>query len=595
MHISAALQLDQDHEPSIEKLEQLVADTDTQVAAADLLEPVYVRRSAWTRLVAIDELRLERSEDPQRRLALTQRIARVYEEQIEDLEAAFRWYGRLFRETPLDRTAQEQLLRLAPKLDRWRDVADWFARYLEEEPSNSDEVLALVRLAAIVADERLGDREAARKHYRRYVEAQPGDAVACRLYETALERWEAWQELRDLHEEHAARIDSPGDRIPYLRKSATLSAENLGDRARAAATLRSLLDIDPSDARTATDLEALLRADERWSDLRDHLSWMLEQVSEMGGDLNGIAFRLAEIEEQKLEDVDAAVDRYGEILGRMPRHAGALGALERLLSSSDQRARAARILEPHFRRTQEWRRLADVLEVALETEDDSDKRAEVLIEIAGLEERLGRLDRALDARGRAWLEDVSSTRNLAALEPLAASGRLYQPLVEILTRGTERAHDSALCAALWSMIASVREARLGDAPGAIEAWRSAITARPDDEESFVALERLLAQAGRQNELAEVLEQHLEIVSDTERRKALTKRMAVLFEDALKNPTKAIDGWRGVLDIDDSDEEALDALARLYVASSQWRSLVDIYQRKIELSARSPSRCATCAS
>ena len=247
--------------------------------------------------MAIDELRLERSEDAQRRLALTQRIARVYEEQIEDLEAAFRWYGRLFRETPLERSAQEQLLRLAPKLDRWRDVAGWFARYLDEEYANSDEVLDLVRLAATVADERLGDRDMARKYYRRYVDAQPGDAAAARLYETALERWEAWDELRDLLEEHAGRIASPSDRIPYLRRSAALSADSIGDRVRAASTLRSLLDIDPTDARAAADLESLLRVEERWSDLREHLLWMLEQVSEMGGDLNGIAFRLAELEE----------------------------------------------------------------------------------------------------------------------------------------------------------------------------------------------------------------------------------------------------------------------------------------------------------
>ena len=204
-HLGNALKMDQDYEPAIGRLEGLIADPDAQVAAADLLEPVYVRRNNWTRLVAIDELRLERSEDSQRRLALTQRIARVYEEQIEDLEAAFRWYGRLFRETPLERSAQEQLLRLAPKLDRWRDVADWFGRYLDEEYGNSDEVLDLVRLAATVADERLGDRDMARKYYRRYVDAQPGDAAAARLYEAALERWEAWDELRDLLEEHASR------------------------------------------------------------------------------------------------------------------------------------------------------------------------------------------------------------------------------------------------------------------------------------------------------------------------------------------------------------------------------------------------------
>ena len=60
-------------------------------------------------------------------------------------------------------------------------------------------------------------------------------------------------------------------------------------------------------------------------------------------------------------------------------------------------------------------------------------------------------------------------------------------------------------------------------------------------------------------------------------------MAVLYEDALRNPDKAVESWRTVLEVDDADEEALDALARLYIAASEWRELVDIYQRKIELS------------
>jgi tetratricopeptide (TPR) repeat protein len=586
VHLGAALKLDHDHQPAIARLEQLIGDPDAQVAAADLLEPVYVRRNAWPQLVAIDELRLERSEDAERRLALTQRIARVYEEQIEDLEAAFRWYGRLFRETPLERTAQEQLLRLAPKLDRWRDVAGWFSRTLDEESSNSDEVLELVRLAATVADERLGDRDMARRYYRRYVEAQPGDNAAVKLYEDALERWEAWDELRDLLEEHAAHLPSPADRIPTLRRSAILSADKVGDRSRAASTLRSLLDIDQTDARAATDLESLLRADERWGDLREHLLWMLERVAENGGDLNGVAFRLAEIEEQKLDDVGSAVERYGEILERMPRHAGALGALERLLSDRDHRARVAQILEPHFRRTQEWRKLADVLEVSLEGIDDSERRSAVLVEVAGLEERLGRVDKALGARGRAWLEDVTSTENLAALEPLAQAGRLYQQQADILREGTDRADDTVLAGSLWAMIAGLRETRLADVAGAIDAWRQAIEARSDNEDAFLALERLLGQAGRASELAETLEQHLEIVSDGDRRKVLTKRMAVLFEDALRNADKAVEAWRSVLDVDDADEEALDALGRLYVAGGNWRELVEVYQRKIEL-ARDP--------
>jgi tetratricopeptide (TPR) repeat protein len=472
-------------------------------------------------------------------------------------------------------------MRLAPKLNRWKDVAAWFGAYLDEEAANTDEVLELTRLAASVADERLGDRDAARKHYRRYVEAQPGDARACRLYEVALERWEAWEELRDLLEEHAARVDSPSDRIPYLRRSAAISADKLNDRGRAVGSLRELLHIDNTDARAATDLEAFLRADERWGDLREHLLWTLDLVEQAGGDRNGVAFRLAEVEELKLSEVSSAVERYGEILGRMPRHAGALAALERLLADTDYRGRVAAILEPHFRRTQEWRKLADVLDVSLESVDDSERRSSVLVEMAGIEQRLGRLDRALEARGRAWLEDVTSAENLAALEPLASTGRLYPRMVEILRAGTERADDPGLQASLWSTVATLLETRLGDASGAVEAWGSAIQARPDDETAFVAIERLLAQAGRSAELCEALEQHLEIVSDSERRKVLTKRMAVLSEDALRDRDKAVSAWRSVLEVDDADEEALDALARLYTAGADWRELADIYQRKIE--------------
>jgi tetratricopeptide (TPR) repeat protein len=582
LHFGAALKIDREHEPTITKLEELLSDPEARVEAADLLESVYVRRNAWVKLVGIDQLRLERSEDTARRLALTQRIARVYEEQIEDLGAAFEWYGRLFRETPTERGAQEQVMRLAPKLERWKDVSAWFSAYLEGEPANTDEVLELTRLAASVADEKLGDRTAARKHYRRYVEAQPGDARACRLFETALERWEAWEELRDLLEEHATRLDSPSDRIPYLRRSAAISAERLNDRAKAVSSLRELLDIDNTDARAAADLEAFLRADERWSDLREHLLWTLDLVEQAGGDRNGVAFRLAEVEELKLAEVSSAIDRYGEILGRMPRHAGALAALERLLGDADHRGRVAGILEPHFRRTQEWRKLADVLDVSLESVDDSEKRSQVLVEMAGIEQQLGQLDRALEARGRAWLEDVTSQENLAALEPLASAGRLYPRMVQILRSGTERADDPALQASLWSTVAALLETRLGDAAGAVEAWGSAIQARPDDESAFVALERLLAQAGRSAELCEALEQHLEIVSDAERRKVLTKRMAVLSEDALRDRDKAVTAWRSVLEVDDADEEALDSLARLYGSGGEWRELADIYQRKIEL-------------
>lgn len=586
-HLAAVLRGEPDHPEAIRLLEELLQDAEAQVDAANLLEPVYVRRNAWSQLVAIDKIRLEHTEDPAQRLTWTERIARIYEEQIEDLDEAFRWYGRVFQERPTDRGAQEQLVRLAPKLGRWQDVARLLGEYLEGELGNSDEVLQVVRLAASVHDEQLGDHETARKYFRRYIDAQPTDRPAFEVFERALERWEAWRELRDLLEEQASRLESTDDRVALLRRSARISEERLESRSGAIDTLKSILELDPGDPRASAELERLLRAEERWSDLRDHLIWVLDREGETFAQ-DAVALKLAEVEQQRLDNTAAAVDRYGEVLARTPGHPGALSALEGLIQDADQRHRIAEILEPLYRQSHDGRKLVESLEIQLEAMDDPVRRTAVWREIAQLEERLGRLDRALEARGRAWLEDVSVKETLADLEALAGSTKRFARLVQILEQGTEAAGDPDLRASLCAQRAKVLETKLGDAGQAVEAWRAALEARSDDVEAFLALERLLAAAQRSAELADTLEKHVEIVTDVGERKALTKRMAVLFEQQLKQRDKAVSAWRAVMELDDADEEALDALARLYAAGNSWRSLAEIYQRKIELAGDAQS-------
>ncbi len=582
-HLAGALSGDPQHQGAVAMLEQLLADPEAQVGAADLLESIYVRANAWTNLVAIDELRLRQTDEPARRLALTQRIARIYEEQIEDLEAAFVWYGKVFQEIPTDRGAQEQLQRLAPKLGRWKDVFRLIDERLEDDPGTSSEVLDLVRLAALIADAQIGDRDGARRHYRRLLDADPGDARASAVFEAALERWEAWGELRELLDEQASAAHAPAARTAYLHRSAEVSEGRLADRERAIATLRAILDIDPRDPVAKIDLDRLLRLESRWSDLRDHRLWMLERETDPRAQ-DAISFNLAEIEEENLGYVEAALERYGEILARTPTHDAALAALQRMLGNAEQRMRAAEILEPHFRKTDARRKLADVLEVTLEGLDDPAMRSARLHEIADLETRLGQPERALEALGRAWLQDVASGEALAALERLAMEAKLFHRLAAIVESGAERADDPDRRAALWGVVATLQEQRLG-APGrAIEAWRAALSARLDDTDAFVALERLLAAAGRMDELADTLERHIEITSETAARKTLTKRLALLYDETLRHRDKAIAAWRAVTEIDDTDDEALDALARLYTAAGAWRSLSDVYQRQIERAA-----------
>ena len=579
-HLGQVLQRDPDHARSIQILQELLEDPEARMTAATLLEPVYIRRGAWKELVAIDSLRLKYSEDPEQRLAWTRRIAQVYEEQIEDLDEAFNWYGRVFEEKATDRATQEQLLRLGPKLGRWRDVGKLLDAFLENELSNPDEVLALVRMAIRIYDQELDDREAARRHYRRYIEAQPGNRAAAEIYEEALERWEAWKELRDLLDEQVHMVDAPAERAELLRRSARISEENLSEASAAVESLRAVLEIEPDDALAAAALEHLLAEDERWEDLRDHLVWMLARAEGTTAK-DALTLELAEVEGKRLGRAASAVDLYGEVLGRTPGHPNAIAALEGMLGDPELRARVAELLEPAYRTMRNLRKLADIIEVRLEMVEDPPRRVAALREKAAAEAQLGRRVEAQDALGRAWLENVADASTLAELEGMAAASNDWQRLTAVLDKGIEATLVPDLRADLYARKAKILEERLGASEQAIEAWRETIAARPDHQQAFVAVERLLEAAGRAAELAETLERHAEVAVEAYEREQLTKRVALLHEKVLGQPDKAIAAWRSVLDLDEESAEALDALERLYGELKDWPSLAEVLQRKVE--------------
>ncbi|HEY4186369.1 MAG TPA: tetratricopeptide repeat protein [Polyangia bacterium] len=582
--LRAVLRGDPDHAGSITMLEAMLEDLGVQGAAAELLEPVYAGRQDWPALIHIGEIRLQQVEDPAARLALTKRIARLYEEQIEDYDSALKWYGKVFQENPSERINLDQLVRIGGRQNRWQDVAMLLSDTLSGSLEDSPALLEVARRAAEIFDVKLNNQAEARQLYRRLYEARPGDHEIARLFEDALERWEAWQELRELLDDEASREADLEAKKLLLRRSARLDEENLLDSDRAARTLREIIDLDPTDRATPTaadELERLLAAQEQWHDLGDHLEAQLGRAGE-GAERDALALRLAQVLEEKIGNITGAVDRYAEILERSPAHRDAITALERLLASPDERPRVAQVLEPVYRHAGNWSRLVSALEAQLETVDDRDDRVRLLREVADIQQRLARVDNAFDSRARAWLVDVSNAETLSEIEALAMSAKLYGPLVQTLQKGADLAGDADLQAELWAMSARVLEAQLQDPGEAIEAWRHALDARPDDQNIFVAMERLLAAGDRQAELAEVLEKHLGIVTDPTERKEIAKRTARIYDLALKQRDRAIEAWQVVMEIDDTDMDALDALGRLYVANLAWRDLAGVLQRKIEI-------------
>ena len=119
------------HAEAIDSIERYLDDPDRRGDAAELLEPIFAARQNWPRLIEIYKIRRETIQDMDARPRITRKIAMLYEEQLEDLDQAFTWYGFLFRELPDEKQVRDQLTRLSNIQERWAGLAEIVEAYLK--------------------------------------------------------------------------------------------------------------------------------------------------------------------------------------------------------------------------------------------------------------------------------------------------------------------------------------------------------------------------------------------------------------------------------------------------------------------------------
>jgi len=135
--------------------------------AAEALEPSTAATSSGTALVRIYEIRLEAASDGPERLLIGKRLGRIHEEQKEDLDGAFRWYSRVFRDEPNDahnlRHADASGQRSSTGGPTWPSPVAHF----DTTTADDDPTLRVGQILGRVYDERLHDLDKAEEVYRR--------------------------------------------------------------------------------------------------------------------------------------------------------------------------------------------------------------------------------------------------------------------------------------------------------------------------------------------------------------------------------------------------------------------------------------------
>ncbi|MGD0525037.1 MAG: tetratricopeptide repeat protein [Polyangiaceae bacterium] len=583
---AAALAIDPKHPQTVASLEALMAAHEHGARAAEMLEPVYLARLDWRRVMATLEARLESSQDPDERRQLLRRLAKMHEEQEENYSAALETTAKLLAEDPADESTWAELERLARVANAEARLAEIFAGELQkitaDEPSTA-------RLAQRTGElyEMHKDLDRALLFYRRAhafdPEAKNGTFEAIdRLLREAGRPKDRVQLFRDaLDYKH-----EPAERLEALHTIALIEESELHDDAAAIETYRATLEVDDEDAHGLEALSRLYARTGRWRDLADMTRRRAEQTA-LPEDEARFRMDLAKLLLNQLGEPQAGIDELQIVVDLAPPAAAgpgteAVAALEALLQNPEHKARIVDILRPIYERADDWRHLVEVNGERLALATDEGERIQILRETAELwEKRGGDRSKAFDAMRDAWTRDPEDGDAREQLDRLAEATKRWDDLASAYETAIAKT-DGLTKRELLAALAHLHDKRRDDPRRALDAWDRLFSL---DETELQPLEEMDALATLLSDwtiLVRVLTRKAELLPDDETRASTWRRVGEAKRDMLDDLPGAIEAYERALELEATSAFTLDNLIALYEQKNDATRLVDLYRRRVEL-------------
>jgi tetratricopeptide (TPR) repeat protein len=446
--------------------------------------------------------------------------------------------------------------------------------------------------------------------------------------------------LAKLYERRIGLAGSPEERAEARRTLARVLEDEVGDVLAAQRILQQGFIEEPGDEAALDELERLATISGEWSEAADALEQALSKAvgseSAMGRD---IALRLASWRHERLHDDVGAERALGvalecspdndDILQQLEELQGAPGRERALIETLRKRGRLAvgDEREEIFRRAKALADglgdlglaeslLRDLLNVdeqdswALATLADVCERSGKYTEALSLIER--RLDYGAGGEARALrhraaelarrelkdydkaaafylglLDDDPNDQAAAnALRALYIEAERWPDLGKLLERLIDLAETSDERQALRLELAKLSVDRFKARDSAIDQLRAVLEEEPGQAEVVLNLSHLYEQTGRDEELANLLDQQITAAEgrgDVKGALDFYVRLGEVAETRLSDPARAIATYQRVLEHEPYHRAAIESLARLLKKENRLPEAADVLERIMESS------------
>ncbi|MHB8418036.1 MAG: tetratricopeptide repeat protein [Myxococcales bacterium] len=508
------------------------------------LTRLYEQKGLWQELADVLKARVATCRSPEEAVEVQLRLGALYEERLDQEEAAIASYRAVAEISPGHAGALAALGKLYHRRGQWPDL---LATYEAEIAATQDSRQRAAKLykSAEILEEKLGRPEAAIARFNEVLLAHPGYLPAQKALSRLYEKSGKIGELCEMYEREIAATRDRDQRIALWTQVAQLADERLSDVDRAVRAYLAVIEEAPDHLPTIRALARLCERAQRWR----QLIWAHELEAGLAGDQKqviSLLHRNCEILEEFIGDKDAAIEAYRKVLSLSPSYLPALKALGRLLAQKGR-----------------WEELAAMYRQEAEVAVSAEETAALVYKIGELlENKLGREEQAIAAYREVLTVTPHHLPALGALQRIYRSRRQWEALTDVLrTEAAARAAPEEKAPILFHL-GEVAERHLGRADLAVDAYQEVLRLVPTHALALRALDRLYSAANAWRELCAIYERVLVTTSAGPARAASYLELGRLYGDRLSDLARAGECFEAALAGDPDPTTALLALKGL---------------------------------
>ena len=568
---------------AVKAYESLLLLEPTNEKAIGALAAAYESSRRWPDLVSLLRGQADAAKSAARRVALNYRIAVVYLDNLSRQVDAIKAFEMVLEDSPYHEETIAHLKDLYGRRREWEKLIDVHKAEISRLADPFEQAERLKEVAEIA--DKLRQPSITALIWSEVLERSPKDEAALSALEGLYEREKDWPKLADICERKATLEEDPAEQLKLWTKLGGLYGSSIRDSEGAIRAWRAVLMLEPGHTKASDSLRKLLIDTKKWDDLE---TFYAEQ--DAGAELVRVLETLANTSKEDADVVELrfrAARVWRDDLGNPDR---AVASLEKVFETDAANARAAAELAPHYESIADHAKLVAMLEIQHAAEDGLERRVELALKIATLNEK-SLNDLAASYR---WLASVIEQKpdHDAAYDAFERVGIQLDKAADVVKRyrdASSKVETEVERQELTFRMGIILANQLGKVDAALAMFESILEQEPDNLKALGALERILEQTGRFDELIQVNERRLGLATTPAEEAEILLSGARIHEQQRGDKVTAIESYERVRELAPKNQAALIELHRLYKERGDWEAMANAIRARLALMAEAAPR------